>query len=439
MKPVLLSIGGSDSSGGAGIQADIKTFAALGVHGTSVITSVTAQNTSGVKKVFMLSLEAISAQLESLLEDFEIGCVKTGMLSSAKIVSTVADCVEDAGVTLVLDPVMEAEAGGRLLDPDAIGLLRRKLIPLARVVTPNIFEAESLTDIQVNNLENAKMAAKKIIRLGAQAVIVTGGHMEGTDLLIEGEKVHLISGKKIKGGNHGVGCTYSAAIAAFLAQGWQLKEAASAAKEFAAASISRSYPVGRGASPVNQVGKLLEEADRFQVLTEVDQAVSLLVNEPSFCLLIPEVGSNIGMAIRGSSSPEDIAAIEGRLVRSGTKVHQSGCVRFGASRHVARIILAAMSFDPEKRAAMNVRFSQPILDICQDMNLKLSDFDREHEPEDAKTMSWGTKKAIRYAGSVPDLIWDSGGLGKEPMIRLLGATSTEVASLAVDIAKNLAD
>lgn len=437
MTDVLLTIGGSDSSGGAGIQADVKTFSVLGAHGVSVVTAVTAQNTMGVRSIFGLGREAVSAQLDAILEDFSIGYAKTGMLHSADIVSLVADRIEYAGIGLVLDPVMEAEAGGRLLDREAAEVLRRRLVPLARVVTPNIFEAEALSEVPVTDEESAAKAANEILRLGAEAVIVTGGHLEGPDILMEGNRVRLIGGERVSGGGHGVGCTYSAAITAFLARGLSLSEAASRAREFAAASISRSHRVGRGASPVNQAGRLVEDAERFFVLTEVERAVGSLMEESSLRLLIPEVGSNVGMAISAATGSGDVAAVEGRLVRAGQKVHQSGCVRFGASDHVARIILAAMSFDSKIRAAMNVRFDGAVLEVCEDRGLKVASFDRMEEPTGADTMSWGTQQAIREYGSVPEVIWDAGGVGKEPMIRLLGVTAGEVSTLAIRISRTL--
>lgn len=438
MDAVALTIGGSDSGGGAGIQADIKTFSALGVYGTSIVTAITAQNTLGVKAIFGLDPEAVSAQFDSIFEDFDIDCVKTGMLYSKETVSLVADWLEDAKAMLVLDPVLEAEAGGKLLRPEAIFAIKEELLPLARVVTPNIFEAEAITGIMVKDLESAKLAATQIIDMGAKAAIVTGGHLNYTDVLFEEGEVHLLEGHKVKGGTHGVGCTYSAALASFLARNWGLKESAFAAKQFAIDSIANSHAVGKGASPVNQFAGPLLEAKRFRAITEIYQALDRLADEPSLWLFVPEVGCNIGMAIPGAVGTKDIVAVEGRLIRAGKKVHQAGCPRFGASRHIARIILAAMKFDNAVRSAMNLRLSRPILDICEDLGLTVASFDRKDEPPGSKTMSWGTEKAIRDAGFVPDVIWDSGGPGKEPMIRLLGTSATLVANSAIRIAK-LAD
>jgi hydroxymethylpyrimidine kinase/phosphomethylpyrimidine kinase len=268
MPKVALTIGGSDSGGGAGIQADIKTFSALGVHGTSAITAITAQNTLGVQEVFGLEPKAVASQLRSITDDFQVAFAKTGMLYSAETVLAVAKHIRETGIPLVVDPVIEAEAGGRLLRPDAVVALIRNLLPLARVVTPNIFEAKALAGIEVKDVASAQLAARRIADLGECAVIIKGGHLDCTDLLLEGGIVHLLKGQRVAGGNHGVGCTYSASLTAFLAKGMRLKEAAKKAKQFAAQAISWSMPVGRGVGPVDQAGALRDKAHKFDALSD---------------------------------------------------------------------------------------------------------------------------------------------------------------------------
>jgi hydroxymethylpyrimidine kinase/phosphomethylpyrimidine kinase len=257
MQIVALTIGGSDCGGGAGIQADIKTFSALGVHGTSAITAITAQNTTGVQHIFGLEPKVVSAQLRSISDDFQVAFAKTGMLYSAEIVGAVAQHLGETQIPLVVDPVIEAEAGGRLLRPEALEALIEELLPLARVVTPNIFEAKALSGIDVLDAASAEAAARRIADMGPRAVIIKGGHLDCTDLLFEDGSVHLFKGETIQGGKHGVGCTYSASLAAFLAKEYSLPEAALAAKEFAAKAIYWSMPVGRGDPPVNQAGDLM--------------------------------------------------------------------------------------------------------------------------------------------------------------------------------------
>lgn len=265
-RPVTLTIGGSDSGGGAGIQADIKTFSALGVHGTSTITAITAQNTLGVQRVFGMEPEVVTAQLRSITDDFHVAFAKTGMLYSAEIVLAVAKHIGKTGIPLVVDPVIEAEAGGRLLRPDAVAALMKSLLPLAKVVTPNIFEARAIAGVEVKDVDSAEIAAHRIAGLGARAVIIKGGHLDCTDLVLEGDEVHLLKGERVAGGNHGVGCTYSAALTAFLAKGLPIVEAAAKAKQFAAQAISRSMDVGRGVGPVDQAGCLREDASKFKGL-----------------------------------------------------------------------------------------------------------------------------------------------------------------------------
>ena len=263
---VTLTIGGSDSGGGAGIQADIKTFSVLGVHGTSAIAAITAQNTLGVQHVFGMEPDVVTAQLRSITDDFHVAFAKTGMLYSAEIVSAVAKHIVETGIPLVVDPVIDAEAGGRLLQPDAVVALMKSLLPLARVVTPNIFEARAIAGIEVKDVESSETAARRIADLGPRAVIIKGGHLDCTDLVLEDDQVHLLKGERVTGGNHGVGCTYSASLTAFLAKGLPLIEAAAKAKQFAAQAISWSMDVGRGVGPVDQAGNLREEADGFEAL-----------------------------------------------------------------------------------------------------------------------------------------------------------------------------
>ncbi|OPY55473.1 MAG: Bifunctional thiamine biosynthesis protein ThiDN [Methanosaeta sp. PtaU1.Bin112] len=250
---VVLTIGGSDSGGGAGIQADLKTFCVLGLHGTCAITAITAQNTLGVQRIFSLEPEVVAEQLRSISDDFPVAFAKTGMLHTAEVVEAVADHLRTRGIPFVLDPVIEAEAGGRLLRPDAVEALIEQLLPLARVVTPNIFEAQALTGIEVRDRQTADLAAKRILELRSRAAIIKGGHLDCIDLLMTEEQVILLPGERVRGENHGVGCTYSAALTAYLALGYSLLDAARLAKCFAERALLGSMRLGRGVGPVSQL------------------------------------------------------------------------------------------------------------------------------------------------------------------------------------------
>ncbi|WP_410507360.1 bifunctional hydroxymethylpyrimidine kinase/phosphomethylpyrimidine kinase [Methanosarcina hadiensis] len=437
--PIVMTIAGSDSGGGAGIAADLKTFAAFGVHGTCAITSVTAQNTTGVLKTFDLAPEAVASQIEAICTDMDVTWAKSGMLASSEIVKEVAKQVKKHRLSLVLDPVMAAEAGGDLLRKEALSVLIEELLPLCKVTTPNASEAGALAGIPVKTHEDAKIAARKIADLGVETVIVTGGHLDATDLLYESGSGTFtpIPGTFVKGGTHGSGCTYSASIAACLAWGDSLENAAKKAKAFVEQAIMRSVPVGKGVGPVNPLGKAIEEKDRYLALQDVKEAVSILEESPDFAKLIPEVGCNIGTAIPGARTYEDIAAVEGRIVRHREKAYPVGCVNFGASRHVAGTVLAAFREKPEVKAAMNVKYSEEILEACKEMGLDISSFDRTGEPEGVNITDRGTSGAIKTYGRMPEVIYDRGGAGKEPVIRLLGKEATEVARTAVELARRV--
>lgn len=253
--PKAMTVAGSDSGGGAGIQADLKTFAALGVYGTSVITAITAQNTRGVFAVAEAPEEVVALQIDVVLEDIGADAVKTGMLSSASIVETVAGRFEAWGLDkLVVDPVMVAKGGEPLLQQEAVGAVKRHLLPLALVVTPNVPEAEILSGMTIDSGATAREAARAIAALGSRYVIVKGGHLTGdaTDIVFDGVGFTEFSARRIDTPNtHGTGCTFSAAIAAQLARGLPPLEAIGEAKRWLTGAIRESYAVGAGHSPVN--------------------------------------------------------------------------------------------------------------------------------------------------------------------------------------------
>lgn len=252
--PVALTIAGSDSGGGAGIQADLKTFAALGVHGTSAITAITAQNTIGVTDILELPVDLVRKQIAAVVEDIGVQAAKTGMLSSAAIVGVVADAVREYGLRLlVVDPVMVAKGGARLLRGDAIEALRDQLIPLAAVVTPNLPEAEVLLGRHIASLDERKQAARDLVAMGASAAVVKGGHAEdAVDVYFDGSRMVELRSERIDTVNtHGSGCVFSAAIAAWMARGADPLQAASEAKTFITRAIANSLEIGHGHGPVN--------------------------------------------------------------------------------------------------------------------------------------------------------------------------------------------
>lgn len=255
--PIALTIAGSDSGGGAGIQADLKTFAALGVYGASALTAVTAQNTVGVSAVHEVPAAVIAAQIDAVMSDIGADAVKTGMLSSPAIVSVVADAVRRHGIgRLVVDPVMVAKSGDRLLRQEAIATICAELLPLAAVVTPNIPEAEDLTGRPIANDGDMRAAAVAIAAMGARSVVVKGGHRDGpaVDVLYEDGEFREFAAARIASANtHGTGCTFASAVAAGLAQGLDTAGAVGQAKEFVTAAIRAAATgrIGRGHGPLH--------------------------------------------------------------------------------------------------------------------------------------------------------------------------------------------
>ncbi len=248
-----LTIAGSDSGGGAGIEADLKTFQALGVHGTCAITAITSQNTLGVQGVFDVPPDVIESQIDSVMADFEVRYAKTGMLSRVETIESVARKAKQYDLRLIVDPVMAAESGGRLLNPDAVDALKKLILPLAEVATPNAFEATVLSGIAVKDLDSAKEACKVIHGLGVRHAVVTGGHIGGVDVLYDGH-FRVFEGELVKGGTHGTGCTHSSAITAYLARGETVESAVLKAKAFVRGAVASSMDVGHGVRPVNPGG-----------------------------------------------------------------------------------------------------------------------------------------------------------------------------------------
>ncbi len=258
--PRALTIAGSDSGGGAGIQADLKTFAALGVFGTSAITAITAQNTLGVTAVAEVPVEVISEQIEAVVTDIGVDAVKTGMLSSPEIVECVAEAVERFELSpLVVDPVMIAATGAQLLHDDAVESVKNRLVPLSTVVTPNVLEAEVLTGIEIGSIEDMELVGGELVTMGADAAVVKGGHFDDgsgrvTDVLVTREGVTRITSLRIDTtSNHGTGCTFASAVAAHMAHGIELASAVDLAQRYVWNAMANASPIGGGHGPLNHM------------------------------------------------------------------------------------------------------------------------------------------------------------------------------------------
>lgn len=252
--PRVLTIAGSDSGGGAGIQADLKTMLALGAHGMSVLTAVTAQNSVGVQGAWELSEDAVRAQYRSVVDDIGVQAVKTGMLSSPGLVTTVAELLADVGVPVVVDPVSVSKHGHRLLADDALDAVRNRLLPRATVATPNLDEVAQLTGLKVTDEEGMRRAADRLLAYGPRWVLVKGGHLPGeaVDLLADGTAEHWLRAPRHDNRHtHGTGCTLASAVAVGLAAGLAVPDAVRRAKDYVTAAIEAGFPLGSGIGPVD--------------------------------------------------------------------------------------------------------------------------------------------------------------------------------------------
>ncbi len=430
----VLTIAGSDSGGGAGIQADLKVITLLGGFGMSAITALTAQNTVGVQGIHEVPPRFVEQQIDAVLSDIGVDAVKTGMLANREIIEVVSRKIKQYKVKkVVVDPVMISKSGASLLRRDAQETLIKKLIPTAWVVTPNLMEASVLAGFKVNSLKGMKKAAHQIYRMGTKYVVIKGGHLKGmaVDLLYDGERFSEMEGPRIESKNtHGTGCTFASAIATLLARGEPVDEAVRKAKNFITMAIRSGLNLGKGHGPTNPSAYVLREMERYQVIQEIKRAVEVLKGE-EIGRLIPEVSSNLGYALPFAEGLEDVAAFPGRIVRFNDSVTTYSDPEFGTSRHVANIILTVMKFYPEYCSAMNIRYSRETVEQLRRKGFLVGHFDRRLEPKKLKkqegsSLEWGVGDVLRKMKRVPDFIYDEGDVGKEPMIRALGRSPMEV-------------
>ncbi|MCX8201691.1 MAG: bifunctional hydroxymethylpyrimidine kinase/phosphomethylpyrimidine kinase [Candidatus Caldarchaeum sp.] len=441
-----LTVAGSDSGGGAGIQADLKTFAAHGVHGMSAITCITAQNTFEVSAIQQIPAEIVREQIRVVVDDIGVDAVKTGMLYSEEIIEAVADELAKLKVPLVVDPVAVAKSGAQLLKPEAVDALVKKLLPLATVVTPNINEAKLLTEIDIQNFDDMVSAAEKIAAMGPQAVVVKGGHMQSaktTDVLLYSGKIYEFVTDRIETKNtHGTGCVFASAIAANLAKNIKIPQAVEKAQKFVNEAIRRGINVGRGFGPVHPTGQIYALAEKMKALVTIKEALKMIKQTSEVHTLLPESGSNLVMACGDAVSIDDFVSVPGRIVKVGTGFTNVSEPWFGFSTHVARAVLAAMQHDPSVRSAMNIKFSEELLPVFESVGLSISSYDRSKEPEEIKqiegrTIPWGISMAVEAAGGVTDVIYHRGDVGKEPMAIVFGTDAYDVARKIIRIAKKI--
>jgi len=447
---VALTIGGHDPSGGAGIGADLVTFAVLGVHGAAVATALTYQNTRGVTGFWTVGVRELKAQLDAVLEDIAVGAVKVGMLASEGVAHTVAPYLarfKEARIPVVFDPVYRAGAGQPLFEGVADKIFADMVLPYASVITPNTLELAALIGEEpAQNIGDLRTQVRVYHGRYNGPVLATGGHIpypgDIVDVLFTGGDMREYRRRRAPGDVHGTGCLLAAAITAYFAAGVDLLTAAERAEDYVTAALGGAYAIGRDALVPERTAAVFYDAERWRVFTNLQRAVKVFESGVNTYKLLPEVGTNIAYALPDARAVADVCAVPGRIVRVVDAVRAFGPPAFGGSGHMARAVIAVMRHDPDVRAVMNVRYGDDIIAACRALGYRVASFDRGEEPpaggeEEGQTVSWGVERAITAAGAVPEVIFDRGAPGKEPMVRILGTDAVEVVRRAIAISRRL--
>jgi len=415
----ILSIGGSDPSSGAGIQSDVKTFSNHNVYGFTAVTAITSQNTRKVTSIEPVSTKSLRAQLDSILSDFHIDAIKIGMVYNSQIIKVIHSKLRNIKVPIVVDPIIKSTTGATLLKKSALHDYKKMIVPLADVITPNKFEAKSLSGIS-----NTKKSAKKIQSMGAKCVIITGAtssNSQISDFVLEENKEYMISGKKIPVRNHGSGCNYSASISVSLAKGNTINYAVKTAKDYVYQSIRNSKKIGKG---VNITHKNISNG-----MSELTDSINHFKQIKIIYKIIPECQTNFVFAKKNPKSIMDVLGISGRLVKSGKEVVTAGEIVYGGSQHVGTAVIQVNKKFPEIRSGLNIKYDPKIISKAKKSRYTILSYDRSKEPKKSKqkensSISWGISNCLN--AKPPDIIYHKGDIGKEPMILIFGKNPNDV-------------
>ncbi|MDQ3872650.1 MAG: bifunctional hydroxymethylpyrimidine kinase/phosphomethylpyrimidine kinase [Thermoproteota archaeon] len=440
---IALSIAGSDSSGGAGIQADLKTFSALEVYGCTAITAITAQNTKQVAEIFEISPSTVEKQISTVMSDIPPNAIKIGMVYSNTIINAVYHSIKTAKVPIVLDPIVTAGTGAKLLREDAYKSFISKLMLLCDLITPNRMEAEKLSGITIRTEDDAIRAAEKLQKMGAENVIVKGGHFGSayvTDLMLDSRcNLMKFTNPRLKvEESHGAGCNFSSAVTAYLAHGLVLTEACRMANEYVHRGMRNAITVGKGLPVINPFSLVCRDADRYVTVTQLQQAVDEIKMLDGFYRLIPETQTNFVYALFNAQDISDVAAVRGRIIKIDNTVSPASYVQFGASSHVALAVLAYMTVNPTFRSAINIKCDRRLIQVCKRF-FSIESYDRKSEPKRIKrkegsSVPWGITAALSKNPKT-EVIYHRGDVGKEPMIIIFGRHPHEVLDKIKSILK----
>lgn len=422
-----LTIAGSDSVGGAGVEVDVKAMASVGVHACAVITAVTAQNTLAVESIYPMPEEVVQAQLEAVLKDVDVKAIKTGMLYSPEIVEVVADVLEDHEMPLIIDPVMVAGVGDSLATADLAKSVKRHLMPLCELITPNRHEAEVLANMPIRTEDDATLACELIGKEGS-SVLLKGGHMSGekvTDYFYLSSEITRLEYPRLERAGHGGGCTLSSYITAHMAKGLDIVNAVIKSRELIQESIASMYVIGKGDKLVNPMVKMHDDSVKFKILDDIDAAVDRLMDMiPQ--KWVPRDGMNVAYALPTPAGPEDIAAIDGRISYHNGSLRKNGKAKYGSAEHASFLLLSAMKYDPKIRATVNLEYSEELVDVMEEVGLDIIRLNRKKY----KDLRLGEliSMEIKECGRVPDAFVDIEPAKKKNDIRLLGENPEDLLS-----------
>ena len=415
----ILSIGGSATSSGAGIQSDIKRFSNNGFYPFTVITAITSQNTKKITSIEPVSKRSLELQMESVLSDFHIDAVKIGMVFNTQIIKAIHSKLKNSKFPIVVDPIIKSTTGRLLLKKNALPDYRKMIIPLADVITPNRYESKILTGIT-----DARKAAKKIQSMGAKNVIITGfteSNNKIYDFILEPNNQYKISGKKLPIVNHGSGCDYSASMTESLAKGLPISKAVKIAKKFVYQSIKNSINIGKGINITHQeipkdALSLHNSIDEFRQIKNIHR-------------VIPECQTNFVFAKTNPKTINDVLGISGRLVKTGKEIEIAGQIVYGGSQHVASAVIEVNKKFPEILSCINIKYDKKIILKAKKLGLTVLSYDRTKEPKKIKSKEnssiiWGVANSLK--NKCPDLIYHKGDIGKEAMILIFGINPSNV-------------
>ncbi len=451
-KPLVVSIAGSDPTGGAGIQADLRSFEASGVHGFTVLTALTSQTTENVLSWKAVDPKLVKEQLFSLLETYNVKYVKCGMLPTKEIVDIVIEAKKTFSINLVVDPLLESGSGSSLVESGMKEHLISNLFPVfdeEDVLTPNAQECKVFTGIDLKNVNDALAIGSAFAELGPKRLAITGGHViesgaQVIDYLYYDGGLEIFTRERVKGGTstHGTGCIFSSTLASQLAHTHHIFNAMTNTEDFMEKFFEhllflpmkkengdkKSIQDSKEALSCVPILDLAADESERKVMEEVYDVYQFFRSKPHFAKMVPEVKTNISISLKGASNKDHVAAIEGRITVVNGIPTACGPIRFGVSNHTARLVLTAQEKDPEIRAVMNLKYKPEYVRALANEGFYLFEIDRsdDNSRKENNTMQWVINESFSVVKKIPDIIWDDGEKGKEPMLRVFAQSGKDM-------------